>query len=103
MDFILEEQAQITVNMDKLQAADERAALRLDRLERFFKLATRIGLRERRSRREQDGRIAALVGAQLQTGERIAALADTQRQSDERINRLALIVEKIATKGNGTE
>jgi hypothetical protein len=96
MDFILGQQAQFTVVMDRLSAADERAARRLDRLERIIKLAVRAGLRERRSRREQDERITALVDAQVHT-------ETISHQNTENISRLAEIVERMATKnGNGT-
>ncbi len=99
MDFILDQQAQFTVDMDELRAADERAAHRLNRLERVVKLAVRAGLRERHGRREQDERITAMGVAQVHT-ETIA------RQNTESISRLAEIVGRMATKndnGNSTK
>ncbi len=101
MDFILKQQAQFTVDMDRLGASDERAARRLDRLERIVKLAVRAGLRERRSRREQDERITALVDSQINTEASMAALAASQINTDATINRLAEIVERMTGKQNG--
>lgn len=117
MDFILKQQAQFTVNFQKLEEAQEEehratgerfqaSERRLDRLERIVKLAVRAGLRERRSRREQDERITALVDAQISTEASMAALAASQVSTGESINRLAEIVERMATKngnGNGTK
>jgi hypothetical protein len=111
MDFILGQQAKFTVDMDELRASDERAARRLDRLERIVKLAVRAGLRERHGRREQDERITAVVDAQIHQDERMTALIDAQihtetiaHQNTESISRLAEIVERIAIKnGNGTK
>jgi len=64
MDFILRQQAQFAVDMQRLEEADARASVRLDRLERTLVLMARQFRRERRDLRE---RLAALVDAQIKT------------------------------------
>jgi hypothetical protein len=71
MDFIVEQQAQFTVNMQKLEEADTRAAKRIDRLERVMKLVIRAGLRERKEMRES---LKALIASQAHTDQRLDAL-----------------------------
>lgn len=71
MDFILEQQAQFTVNMQKLEEADARAAKRIDRLERVMKLVIRAGLRERKEMRQS---IKALIASQKHTDQRLDTL-----------------------------
>ena len=85
MDFIIGQQAQFTVNMQrfeenmqKLEEADTRAAKRVDRLERVMKLVIRAGLRERKEMRqsfkETSESIKALVTSQAHTDQRLDAL-----------------------------
>ncbi|MDT5268825.1 MAG: hypothetical protein QOH49_1011 [Acidobacteriota bacterium] len=66
MDFILQQQAQFAVGMQRLEETDARASTRLDRLERTLILMARQFRRERRDLRE---RMAALVDAQIKTEE----------------------------------
>jgi hypothetical protein len=66
MDFILQQQAQFVVGMQRLEETDARASVRLDRLERTLVLMARQFRRERRDLRE---RMAALVDAQIKTEE----------------------------------
>ena len=77
MDFILESQSKFTAVFDKLKAADERAAQRMDRLEII---------------------VNALLAAQLQNEERFAALAESQAHTDKKLNALIDIVRE---KSNG--
>ncbi len=83
MDFILEQQAQFTANMQTLQEADARAGQRIDRLERVLKLAIRAGLRERRESREK---FNALIAAQHR-------MTDAQTHSDQRLDALIDFVQ----------
>jgi|ERR1051326_5582663 hypothetical protein len=88
MDFILKQQAQFAVGMQKLEEgmerleqADVRASLRLDRLERTVVLIARQFRRERKDLRE---RIAALADAQIRTEEAVRALASaTERNGND--------------------
>jgi hypothetical protein len=99
MDFILQQQAQFAVGMQKfeegmqrLEEADARADMRLGRLERMLVLMARQFRRERRDLRE---RIAALVDAQVKTEE-------ISRQNSESIRALTKAVdEKSQGGGNG--
>ncbi len=85
MDFILQQQAQFAAGMQRLEEADTRASLRLNRLERTLVLMARQFRRERRDLRE---RMAALVDAQTKTEE-------ITRQNSEAIRAL--------TKGAGEQ
>ena len=91
MDFILQQQAQFAVGMQRLEEADARASLRLDRLERTVVLMARQFRRERRDLRE---RIAALVDAQVRTEE-------ITRRNSEAINALTKVVDDKNRNGNG--
>ncbi len=66
MDFILEHQAKFSADIEELKAADERAARRVERLERLAKLFVRAGARERRAFTE---RYNMLLDAQIKTEE----------------------------------
>jgi phage shock protein A len=82
MQFILEQQAQFSANMQRLEETDERASKRIDRLERVVKLAIRAGFRERKETREK---INALIESQLN-------LTAAQAHTDERLNALIDVV-----------
>lgn len=90
IDFILEQQAQFTANMQKLGEADGRANKRIDRLERVLALAIRAGQRERKETREK---FNALVAAQTRTDEAMAKLAESQVHTDRRLDALIDIVQ----------
>ena len=91
MDFILQQQAQFAVGMQRLEEADARASLRLDRLERTVVLMARQFRRERKDLRE---RIVALVDAQVRTEE-------ITRRNSEAINALTKVVDDKNRNGNG--
>jgi len=84
MDFILQQQAQFSAGMQRLEEADARADRRLGRLERTVVLMIRQFRRERRDLRE---RIAALVDSQIRTEE-------ITRQNSEDIRALNAAMER---------
>lgn len=112
MDFILENQARFAARLEREEEERQRLEQlhqrmeqfmldnhlrtdsRLDRLERIAKLFARAGLRGRRQMREQDARIATLVGSQLH-------LEEMTRRNSENLDRLTEIVAQIAIKHNG--
>jgi hypothetical protein len=71
-------------NVEDLEAQDrlrlEQDSLRIDRLERLFKLMIRIGDRERKELRE---RIKALIDAQMLSEEKMRELSAAQTRSTE--------------------
>jgi hypothetical protein len=77
MEFILQTQAQLTVN-------DEKHDKRLDRLERIARLMVRAGLREKHTRNSSDERLtkalAELAESQKYTAGKLDALVDIVRQ-----------------------
>jgi len=77
MDFILNQQAQFAVNMQKLEEADTRSNIRIDRLERVLILAIREYRRERKETREK---FNALIDAQNRTDDAMAKLIESQRK-----------------------
>lgn len=98
MDFILQQQAQFSGDMQKLEEADARASRRLDRLERTVLLMARQFQRERHDMRE---RIAALVDARVAADERASrldekmdALIDSQIRTEEALRSLAAVTER---------
>ncbi len=91
MDFILRQQAQFAAGMQKLEEADARASVRLERLERTLVLMARQFRRERRDLRE---RMVALVDAQIKTEE-------ITRQNSENIRALSKGADNPNTGGKG--
>jgi hypothetical protein len=88
MDFILNQQAQFSVNlqkhqeafaanMQKLEETDARSNKRIDRLERILALAVRAYRRERKEAREK---FNALITAQNRTDDAMAKLIESQRK-----------------------
>ena len=85
VDFIVEQQAQFVLNLEK---ADER----LTRLENIVANAY-VDMRDRYN---------ALVDAQLKTEEKLGALADAQHRTEDRLNIFIEVVERhISSHDNG--
>ena len=97
MDFILQQQAQFAVGMQRLEKADARASLRLDRLERTVVLMARQFRRERRDLRE---RIAALVDSQIMTEEITRQNSEAIRQNSDAISALTKTLADKSRNGN---
>jgi hypothetical protein len=80
----LESLAASIQNVEDLEAQDrlrlEQDSLRIDRLERLFKLMIRIGDRERKELRE---RINALIDAQMLSEDKMRELSAAQARSQE--------------------
>lgn len=100
MDFILNQQAQFSVNMQKLEEEDARSNKRIDRLERVLGLAIRSYRRERKETREE---LNALVNAQTNTedvvakqGEAHTSLAEAHTSLVETLTKLAESHVKLA-------
>jgi len=86
MDFIVAQQASLTVEIERLNDSHRRADRRMDRYERILKLLIRAGRRERRTRTEADERLttalAALTFSQAHSDDRLDALIDIVRQGN---------------------
>jgi hypothetical protein len=91
MDFILRQQAQFTVGMQKLEEADTRASRRLDRLERTLVLMAR---RFRRERDDIQERMAALVDAQIRTEEAGNRMEDAVTRMEDAVRSLTATTER---------
>jgi chromosome segregation ATPase len=108
MDFILEQQAQFTADIQHLKGLHAQAEKRTDRMERVVKLMIKAGLRARREMRAHDAHIKAHAEEIQTVDARISTLVDSQieteamtRRNSEAINQLAAIVQQLATKRNG--
>ena len=88
MDFIVEQQAKHSVELDKLIESHRRAEHRLDRDERILKLIILAGRRERRTRSEADERLTKAL----------AELAESQKHSDSKLDAL---VDMVRQQQNG--
>src|SRR6185436_13410610 len=84
IDFIVEQQAKHSVQLDKLIESHRRAEHRFDRDERILKLMIRAGRRERQARSEADERLARAL----------AELAESQKHSDRKLDALVDIVRQ---------
>lgn len=91
MDFIMAQQAQFTVNMDK-------AEIRVSRLERVMKLIIKAGVRARKQLREQNEQsernFTALRESQAGSDRRLDELRESQAHSDKRLDALIDIVRE---------
>lgn len=76
MDFIVNHQAQITVNLDRLTERMDKAEGRITRVENVLRLAIRAGLRERKETREK---IKMLIDAHIRLAE-AQALAEARTE-----------------------
>ncbi|HEX8069557.1 MAG TPA: hypothetical protein VF546_06375 [Pyrinomonadaceae bacterium] len=84
MDFILNTQAQFAAGLEQMRERQAQSERRLERVERFVKLAVRAGVRTRREVREQ---LTALVNSHIR-------LADAQAK-------LTAVVERHVADGHG--
>jgi hypothetical protein len=115
MDFILRQQAQFAVGMQRLEDADARASKRLDRLERTLVLMAQRFRRERADLRE---RTASLINAQIKsedkayrTDDGLKRIEDSHARSEARLTRLEALTESnskaidalTATTGRNSE
>ena len=91
MDFIVEQQAKFSVEIEQLNGSYRKSEHRFDRDERILKLIIKAGRRTRRHVREMDERfeqrfakltdaLTALAGGQAQTDRRLDALIDIVRE-----------------------
>ena len=95
MDFILEQQAKHSVELDQLIESHRRAEHRFDRDERILKLIIRAGRRERRTRSEADERLTKAL----------AELAEAQKRTEVSIvhtdKRLDALIDIVRGNNNG--
>ncbi|HEY6047143.1 MAG TPA: hypothetical protein VIU65_11110 [Pyrinomonadaceae bacterium] len=84
MDFIVEQQAKHSVELDKLIESHRRAEHRLDRDERILKLKILAGRRERRTRSAADERLTKAL----------SELAESQKHTDRKLDSLVDIVRQ---------
>jgi hypothetical protein len=93
MDFILDQQAQFAVNMQKLEEADTRSNKRIDRLEQVLVLAIRNYRRERKETREK---LNALVNAQVYTEEVVDKIGESHTKLAKSLTKLTESHVKLA-------
>ena len=95
MQFILEQQAQFAVNMQKLEESQTKAEARITQIEgAIVSVVDIIGRLTTAQER--------LTVAQAHTDAKVAELAEAQKQTDERLNALINIVERyLADRRNG--
>src|SRR5262245_35879582 len=98
MDFVIESLAGLTVNgqkqsvrLEKLIESQEKATYRLDRYERIMKMVIRAGRRERRTRRENDDRLARAL---VELTEAHKRTEDSIAHTDTKLDALVDIVRK---------
>src|ERR1041384_1395967 len=90
MQFILDQQAQFAVNIQKLEEAQAKSDERISRLEgAIVGVVDLIGALTRAQERT-DAKLNELA-------EKVTQLADAQKQTDERLNALINMVERYLT------
>jgi hypothetical protein len=98
MDFIIEQQAQFSVDIEKIQQS-------IGTLE---SVVTRLANASLNRLEENEEKIALLIDAQLRTEQKIEKLTDSQQKlsesqqtTDERLNAVIFMFEKFISRENG--
>lgn len=98
MDFIVEQQAQFSVDIEKIQQS-------IGTLE---SVVTRLANASLNRLEENEEKIALLIDAQLRTEQKIEKLTDSQQKlselqqsTDERLNAVIFMFEKFISRENG--
>lgn len=97
MQFILQQQAQFTANLQRVEEEREKDSARIKHLEESFALLVELT-------RTHNERINDLTEAQIRTDEQIKATHEQTKETDERLNALIAMVDRyIASRGqNGS-
>jgi ABC-type transporter Mla subunit MlaD len=91
MEFILNQQAQFTVNIQKLQESQAKADDRVTQLEG---LVTRLAAVTVRGFEDTNAKINALIDAQMRTDENL-------NRTDEAVRNLTAVVDRYFRERNG--
>ena len=91
MDFIVEQQAQFSVDIEKIQQS-------IGTLE---SVVTRLANASLNRLEENEEKIALLIDAQLRTEQKIEKLTESQQSTDERLNAVIFMFEKFISRENG--
>lgn len=94
IEFILNNQAQFTVDIQKLQKAQKEAEKRTNVLERAVLNLYNTSV-------ETTKHIQLLTESQKQLTSDIKELRDSQKETDERLNAVILMVERYLSRENG--
>ena len=91
MDFIVEQQAQFSVDFEKIQQS-------IGTLE---SVVTRLANASLNRLEENEEKIALLIDAQLRTEQKIEKLTESQQSTDKRLNAVIFMFEKFISRENG--
>jgi len=101
MEFIVEQQAQFAVNLQKLEEMQVRAAERTGELEgAIVAIVNLVGKLAEGQERLAEGQERMAEG-QARADARLAELAESQKRTDERLNAFIVVVERYITNGRG--
>jgi hypothetical protein len=102
MDFVVEQQAKFSVDIEQLNESYRKAEGRFDRDERILKLMIRAGRRARQNMREQDKRFESQMTI---VNEKLALLAEAQVRTEVSIahtdKRLHALIDIVREGRNG--
>jgi hypothetical protein len=102
MDFVVEQQAKFSVDIEQLNESYRKAEGRFDRDERILKLMIRAGRRARQNMREQDKRFESQMTI---VNEKLALLAEAQVRTEVSIahtdKRLDALIDIVREGRNG--
>jgi len=91
MDFIVEQQAQFSIDIEKIQQS-------IGTLE---SVVTRLANASLNRLEENEEKIALLIDAQLRTEQKIEKLTESQQSTDKRLNAVIFMFEKFISRENG--
>jgi len=91
MGFIVEQQAQFSIDIEKIQQS-------IGTLE---SVVTRLANASLNRLEENEEKIALLIDAQLRTEQKIEKLTESQQSTDKRLNAVIFMFEKFISRENG--
>lgn len=95
MDFILEQQAQFSIDMDRLEASVSKHDESIEKIENVV-LRLANGMVERFEKDEE--KISLLIETQSETDRKIKELSELQKNTEERLNAVIYMFEKLISR-----
>jgi peptidoglycan hydrolase CwlO-like protein len=99
MEFILQQQATFTVNLERLTEKVEHLSDAQRRTEQNLAELATAQAQMARQQTHMNEVVAAIADAQQRTESKVAELAEAQAHTDERLNTLINVVERYFSEG----
>lgn len=101
ISFIIEQQAQFTVDIQKLGEAHAQAEGRISHIEGAIVAVVNMIAEMTKAQKHTDAKLIELAEAQKRTDEQLAETSAKLAETDERLNIFINVVERHLSGGNG--